>query len=335
MNYGKIEEWKAHSNGGTCAYCSIFSDGGFYKQCKNTCTITHSCLSCYIEHVVTPNTEPITEVTEDLIGRDVVCTDTFGKDDRLVLGKEYVIAGVTCGQFVRIDVDDSHHSFFNYLFRLLPEKNETVAESPGPTLEPLRKWSDSLIGKVAVGICYPYKNLKVVMSHSYDGKVFYEQNSCATYVLNQFALYAGESDKKQEQPDDCSEKRQETPEPETTHSATLQFPNGDMVEIPAPEGEGWESEVVIEYKKESDTWPEEVNNIGFKAGVYIEDKNYPFKHKNAQVVAADYLSRTYIEKPHVLLLTKWTRAHEWKPAPKEKTFEEIAIERYPSRIRSN
>lgn len=97
-----------------------------------------------------------------------------------------------------------------------------------------------------------------------------------------------------------------------THTATLRFPNGEIMEIPAPDGEGWEVQTVYEYQEDSSEWPPRVTNMGTKSGVFAEispgaERYYCTEHESGQMVISEHLVRIWSEKPELLKLTCWTR----------------------------
>jgi hypothetical protein len=91
---------------------------------------------------------------------------------------------------------------------------------------------------------------------------------------------------------------------EYTHSALLEFPNGDRVIIPPPsESEGWEAKTLWDESE----WPHR-----YIHEYWMEHANRgPFiGHKEGQLIYDEYLRRYTPENPRIVSLTKWTREVE-------------------------
>jgi hypothetical protein len=91
---------------------------------------------------------------------------------------------------------------------------------------------------------------------------------------------------------------------ECTHSALLEFPNGEHVTIPPPpESEGWEAETLLDETE----WPHR-----YIHEYWMEHANRgPFiGHKEGQLIYDEYLCRYTPENPRIVSLTKWTREVE-------------------------
>lgn len=90
---------------------------------------------------------------------------------------------------------------------------------------------------------------------------------------------------------------------EVTHSCTLEFANGDVVEIPPPEGEGWEEEILF------DEWTEKFNNT--KKYTMVKDYGVLCRdnitHEKGLMIFAEIFSRAYHENARVLSTSRWTR----------------------------
>lgn len=114
---------------------------------------------------------------------------------------------------------------------------------------------------------------------------------------------------------------------EVTYSCTLEFPNGDVVEIPPPEGEGWESKRVM--TKSPDYWGPRVNsaNSSYQGCVCIWDENefnYDIAHDVGFLIAREYMDRIDEQRPNITNIIEWTRetkiaADSEKEAPEWKT----------------
>lgn len=108
------------------------------------------------------------------------------------------------------------------------------------------------------------------------------------------------------------------PVTEITHSFTLLFPNGDRVNVPAPTGSGWKEEIVVDEwtKFDHETWGPTVVNAGMTVGICItcpelgmEETKFYILHEDARIILREYLNRIWDVKPRVLSLSKWTRIY--------------------------
>lgn len=111
------------------------------------------------------------------------------------------------------------------------------------------------------------------------------------------------------------------PEPEVTHSLVMKFRNGDIVEVPPPEGDGWKKKIVhdewtpiregqrppVVYGYEHDENRFDVGFSSHEVGGF--DNNYAacVSHDSARMLGDEYLARIDDEDPDLLSLTMWTR----------------------------
>lgn len=104
---------------------------------------------------------------------------------------------------------------------------------------------------------------------------------------------------------------------EVTHSCTLEFPNGDVVEIPEPEGDGWESVIIFDewtVRDDLDDWGEHVENVYRACNnkiriLEIVDVDYEFYHQSSHMIIDEYNERIEETGPRVLSLTKHIRTY--------------------------
>lgn len=84
---------------------------------------------------------------------------------------------------------------------------------------------------------------------------------------------------------------------ETTHSAELEFPNGQRVEIPPPpESEGWKAKVLWDVSE----WPHRYDSE-------YRDSDFEVTHESGELIAVEYEARMAAENPRIVSMTKWTR----------------------------
>ena len=87
---------------------------------------------------------------------------------------------------------------------------------------------------------------------------------------------------------------------EITHSAKFEFPNGDIMEIPGPEGDGWKKEEVLEISSWKPTFYQDM--------LYLHGWEFPsINHTEGQIIYGEYSKRMSFENPKMLELSKWTR----------------------------
>lgn len=105
---------------------------------------------------------------------------------------------------------------------------------------------------------------------------------------------------------------QPKPKTETTHSCVLEFPNGEVIEIPGPEGAEWSvSEVTRQF------WQRQhVHSL--LDGKYIKHINtghlsWKITHSEGLMLAHEYEKRVNKEHPVFITVTQWERT-----APKSK-----------------
>lgn len=109
---------------------------------------------------------------------------------------------------------------------------------------------------------------------------------------------------------------------ETTHSCTLEFPNGETVTVPGPSGPEWAAETT------RFDWPtKHYKDFGTKTQLF------DVKHNNGKLILDEYTVRMHNENARITSITKWTRDPNYQSPEREETFEERAIRRYPSRMR--
>jgi hypothetical protein len=124
---------------------------------------------------------------------------------------------------------------------------------------------------------------------------------------------------------------------ETTHSAVLEFPNGEIIKIPEP-GEGWIEKIIWDewhgkdYKEsEINAWKErvlEINRDYDKCETYIVDDDevqYQIVHHCGFVIVNEYENRINEEHPNINRLTRWTR----EVKPKVETIERYTQSEFP------
>lgn len=128
---------------------------------------------------------------------------------------------------------------------------------------------------------------------------------------------------------------------ETTHSCVLQFPNGDIVEIPPPEADehgGWESEIVFDGWTEVSefdrgVWTSNYSQCGQKIRIYMESlgtNRHPYQsrefiHMDACLLIKEY-HRFICTGVEVLSLTKHTRTYTPKPKTEDRYTE---LDKFP------
>ena len=104
---------------------------------------------------------------------------------------------------------------------------------------------------------------------------------------------------------------------ETTHSATIQFHNGDIIEIPdPPKNEGWKKEIIFDKWSELDPDDQRphVTDAGIAVGIFVDCKAlniyeecFGITHQAGCLVLREYVGRIQHRTPKILSLSRWTR----------------------------
>ncbi len=119
---------------------------------------------------------------------------------------------------------------------------------------------------------------------------------------------------------------------EVTHSCTMKFPNGDVVEIPGPVGEGWKEEVIFDEWTERDADRNSpIITLATKGKISIKyDRGYKkvqyavIWHELGVVMLREYENRIIQTIPTLISLTKYTRE-----APTATSQDEVETYRNP------
>ena len=191
-------------------------------------------------------------------------------------------------------------------------------DSGSMELEPIREWSNDLVGRELVAIesseeatlqtpSGPIKRraswiivddpcaelspeIKEKMRAFFDSMAEYKGPSpigSASVHWRQFIL---------------GEALKNIPVIETTHSCTMKFPNGDIVDIPPPADSEWKEEVIFD--EWTDNCANKKNNLFKGCHTLCRDN---INHKEGELIFVEYYDRAMIENATVESLSKWTR----------------------------
>lgn len=277
------------------------------------------------KHVVEPNDQPDTEVyqgdlsklepinkwSDDLEGKRVVLIDT--SDSRLKIGQKGTYEHKSsCGLYAVIRWDNRQkptHILLGSL-ALLPGQEEKT-----PIAIAISDSKDSKDGFIVEGLL----NIGIGPIVKYE-PVIVDYINHSVQVDPTIYIH--------------------TPEPitEITHSCTLEFPNGDRVEIPPPpESEGWVMDEII-YKSDYSKprhWPSRTLNAHYydteKCGeIEMEGElDYKILHPGGCIILYEYSCRIFHQSPQIINLTSWTREVIPNAEPRQKTMMDEARERFP------
>lgn len=178
-----------------------------------------------------------------------------------------------------------------------------------PGLRPLTEWNDDLAGKRVVCLNNSC-NLQSQKNQIKKGEVYTIERQYASHLvvlveskrtwrLKRFALAPDQSESVEEPP--------KQPVIETSHSMQLKFPDGELIDIPAPDGEGWVEDVLWDEWTEPDGKRVTETASTFGAGVSIESFQYLIRTTNSKIVAKEYFRRILFEKPLIVSCSSWTR----------------------------
>lgn len=289
MNYGTLKDWQKYEGNMYCGICAKRSNWETNYVAEFTLDEEYLCNDCYQKLVVTPNLKLLTkeDLTDDLIGKEVICVNNANWNTWLIVNKKYTVVGIYEDAITVID--KANPATFHFERFALPY------EAPKPQMQERC-------------VTVPVDNINGDINVT-DGEI---------------KLYTDE-----ELVEDLQKKQINIlkSQPEITHSCELEFPNGETVTIPGPEGPEWTAET-----KRYD-WPQKHFWEQTSTPNKMNLPGHMFIHEQGKLLHREYFGKMSYENPRIVSITKWTRDPIYQPSEREETFEERAKRRYPSRWR--